>query len=276
MHNDSQILVTQTRWHEDDLSGRILSRMNKNNDWVVLSLPAIKGKGTTVEEDKRKEGEALWHSKHSLERLIEIRESNERAFHSLYQQDPRPFEGGRVFDFSIGWKEDCKIRRYGLDFGYSPDPLGLVDVRVEGDNLYLRELIYETKLDSDEILSRTQANVDKGVKVLCDHRSELIQSMFKRGINAHPAKKGKDSIDAGVKSMQKFNIFVHPDSKNLQKELKYYSYKMDKDGNPIGGQYTETMNHLIDASRYAVIDITYKKQVELRSFTTDGNHTIRR
>jgi hypothetical protein len=276
MHNESQILVTQTRWHEDDLSGRILEKMNDGNEWVVLSLPAILREELTAKEDKRKKGEALWESKHSLKRLLGIEKANPRAFHSLYQQDPRPFEGGKVFNFSIGWKEDCKIRRYGLDFGYSPDPLALVDVRVEGDNLYLREKIYQTKLDSDEIINRANKNIDKGVKTLCDHRSELIQSMFKRGINAHPAKKGKDSIDAGVKSMQKFNIFVHPDSKNIQKELKYYSYKMDKDGNPIGGQYSEVMNHAIDAIRYAVIDITYSKQNKLRTFSTNGNHkTIR-
>ena len=32
MHNDSQQLITLTRWHKDDLAGRILARMNKKND----------------------------------------------------------------------------------------------------------------------------------------------------------------------------------------------------------------------------------------------------
>jgi hypothetical protein len=275
MHNDSQILVTQTRWHEDDLSGRILSKMNKNNDWVVLSLPAIKGNAQTVKEDKRKEGDALWASKHSLERLLEIKDSNPKAFHSLYQQDPKPFSGGLVFPaFKIGWKEDCKIRAYGLDFGYSPDPLALVEIGIEGNNLYLKQLIYETKLDTEQIVSRVYQNVDRGVKVLCDHRSDLIQSLFKKGINAHQAKKGKDSIDAGVKSMQKFNIFVEEGSKDLIKELKYYRYLEDKDGNPIGGKYSETMNHALDACRYAVIDKTYSKESKIRSFSTDGRNPI--
>jgi hypothetical protein len=43
LHNDSQILITQTRWHEDDLSGRILSAIGKTGEqWDILTLPAIK------------------------------------------------------------------------------------------------------------------------------------------------------------------------------------------------------------------------------------------
>jgi hypothetical protein len=274
MHNDSQILVTQTRWHEDDLSGRILSKMNKNNDWVVLSLPAIKGNAPTVKEDKRKEGEALWASKHSLERLLEIKDSNPKAFHSLYQQDPQPFEGGRVFKFNIGWEEDCKIRRYGLDFGYSPDPMALADVRINGNNLYLREEIYLTKLDSEEIIKKVKSVVTDKTKVLCDHRQDLIDTLCNNHVNAHAAKKGADSIDTGIKLMQKYNIFIHKDSLNLIKEFKKYSYQTDKDNNPISGKYTETLNHLLDAIRYAVLDIELSKPKDIRSFSTDGRNTI--
>lgn len=275
MHNDSQILVTQTRWHEDDLSGRILSRMNKEKDWVVLSLPAIKDSLSQSPEDKRAQGDALWESKHSKKRLLEIKYSNERAFNALYQQDPRPFEGGRVFQFGIGWQEDCKIKRFGLDFGYSPDPLGLVEVAVNGDNLYIREAIYQTRLDSDQIITEVKGKILDKTKTLCDHRNDLIASLFKAGVNAHPAKKGKDSIDVGIKLMQKYNIFLHPNSLNLQREFRLYSYQTDKDGNPISGKYTETNNHLIDAARYALLDIELSKSTNTK-FSRGASHKSKR
>lgn len=258
LHNDSQILVTQTRWHEDDLSGRILARMNKSKDWTVLSLPAI-ATHQRIEGDPRQEGQALWPEKHSLERLIEIRESNERAFHALYQQDPKPFSGGLVFsNWQIGWHDEGKRKTaFGLDFGYSPDPLALVEACIQGDNLYLREHIYKSKMETDDMVRLIPPLVPRGVQVSCDHRQELINMLFRKGVNAKPAIKGKDSIDTGIKTMQRFNIFVHPDSLNLQRELKYYRYKEDKDGNPIGGKYSEAMNHAIDAARYAVTSMVH-------------------
>ncbi|WP_294378968.1 phage terminase large subunit [uncultured Clostridium sp.] len=90
LHNDSQQLITLTRWHQDDLAGTILKREPKN--WKVVVFPAIKI-GPPTEEDPREEGEALWESKHSLERLLAIKKQNSHVFESLYQQNPKPAEG---------------------------------------------------------------------------------------------------------------------------------------------------------------------------------------
>jgi len=89
-HNTSKKILVMTRWHEDDLAGRILA---KEKDWKVFSLPAIK-ETEPNKEDPRKIGEALWPDKHSAESIIAIRGKSERAFISLYQQRPAPVEGG--------------------------------------------------------------------------------------------------------------------------------------------------------------------------------------
>lgn len=90
LHNDSQQLITLTRWHQDDLAGAILKREPEN--WSVVIFPAIKI-GPPTEEDPREEGTALWESKHSLERLLAIKKQNPHVFTSLYQQNPKPAEG---------------------------------------------------------------------------------------------------------------------------------------------------------------------------------------
>jgi predicted phage terminase large subunit-like protein len=73
-----------TRWHKDDLVGRILA--NSVEHWEVLSLPAI------AENDDalgRIPGEALWDERFPLETLKEIKnESGAFWFSALYQQNP--------------------------------------------------------------------------------------------------------------------------------------------------------------------------------------------
>jgi predicted phage terminase large subunit-like protein len=90
LHNESQQLITLTRWHPDDLAGTLLKRSQA--DWEVVVFPAIK-EGEPNEYDKRADGEALWEERHSLKRLLEIKENNSHVFQSLYQQDPKPAEG---------------------------------------------------------------------------------------------------------------------------------------------------------------------------------------
>lgn len=169
---------------------------------------------------------------------------------------------GLVFpDWEYGWHEEGRVRRaFGLDFGYSPDPLALVEVVIQGMNLYLRQHIYKTNIEVDDMANHVLACVPRGTETFCDHRQELINLLHRRGVNTKPAIKGKDSIDTGIKTMKKYRIFVHPDSKDLARELKYYRYKEDKDGNPIGGKYSESLNHAIDAARYGLTGMEHTHQ----------------
>jgi predicted phage terminase large subunit-like protein len=98
LHNDSQQLIVFTRWHENDLAGRLLEQqglydsVTNPNGWMVVVYQAIKtGKPTAY--DPREEGEPLWPERHSLEKLIAIRDRNPHVFESLYQQDPKPIQG---------------------------------------------------------------------------------------------------------------------------------------------------------------------------------------
>lgn len=97
LHNDSQQLIVFTRWHEDDLAGRLLRQQGvyseENPDgWIVVVYPAIKI-GKPTEHDPREEGEPLWPQRHSLAKLKLARSRNPHVFDSLYQQDPKPAEG---------------------------------------------------------------------------------------------------------------------------------------------------------------------------------------
>lgn len=81
---EGAIVVIQTRWHEDDLAGRLLAQMEEGADqWDILELPAINA-----------DGEALWEAKFPLERLEKTRVVlGARDWSALYQQKPAPPEG---------------------------------------------------------------------------------------------------------------------------------------------------------------------------------------
>jgi hypothetical protein len=90
LHNDSQILVVFTRWHEYDLAGRLLQ--DEADEWEIVSFPAIKI-GRPTKKDPRKNGEALWENRHSKEKLMKVKRKSPIVFANLYQQDPKPQEG---------------------------------------------------------------------------------------------------------------------------------------------------------------------------------------
>lgn len=77
-----RVVVIQTRWHEDDLSGWLLAE-HQHEGWVTLDLPAI-----------NEAGEALWPEQYPVEELERIKRAlPPRDWSALYQQRPAPEEG---------------------------------------------------------------------------------------------------------------------------------------------------------------------------------------
>lgn len=77
------IILIMTRWHEDDLAGRILR--NDPEGWEVIELPAI----AIQDDEHRKIGEALWPDHYSLETLEQTKKDlGSFEWSSLYQQRP--------------------------------------------------------------------------------------------------------------------------------------------------------------------------------------------
>lgn len=100
---NARILITLTRWHEDDLAGRLLERAASDpnaDQWTVLSLPAI-ADGELHTDDPRQPGQALWPDKYNETELTKIKTAvGSRNWEALYQQRPAPAEGGT---FKRGW-----------------------------------------------------------------------------------------------------------------------------------------------------------------------------
>lgn len=81
-----RILLIMTRWHRDDLAGRLLRQ--EHGRWRVISLPALRLVEKTHPDDPRDEGDALWPCFKDRASLEREREMDRGAFAALYQQDP--------------------------------------------------------------------------------------------------------------------------------------------------------------------------------------------
>ncbi len=88
------MIVIQTRWHDDDLAGRILKHAaDTKENWNVVSFPALAESDT--DELGRQTGEALCPERFNEEKLAAIKKQlGSYSFAALYQQRPFPLEGG--------------------------------------------------------------------------------------------------------------------------------------------------------------------------------------
>jgi predicted phage terminase large subunit-like protein len=94
------IVIIQTRWHEDDLVGRLTDPTNVHYNeaearkWRIIDLPALARENDPI---GRKPGQALWPARFPKSYLEEMREGDSRGFQALYQGSPTP-EKGHFFD----------------------------------------------------------------------------------------------------------------------------------------------------------------------------------
>lgn len=150
LHNDSQELIVFTRWHEDDLIGRLQKKetvitiedINQienipKDAWVKINFEAIKrGKPTNL--DKRNENEALYPQKHNLEKLLNTEKLDKHGFECLYQGNPSSAEGllySKFKTYTNGQYEPKTSKNY-------------TDTADAGDN-YLCSICYDVGIDNN-------------------------------------------------------------------------------------------------------------------------------
>ena len=105
MDETGRIMLIQTRWHQDDLIGRLTDPHNSYYDpeeaaeWHIIDLPALAfddGKDPL----RRQVGEALWPGRFGKTYLQALQRRDVRGFSALYQGRPSP--AGGTF-FSVDW-----------------------------------------------------------------------------------------------------------------------------------------------------------------------------
>jgi predicted phage terminase large subunit-like protein len=142
-----RIVLVMTRWHEDDLAGRLLAG---DDGWRVVRLTAL----AEIDDPLgRAVGEPLWPEWEDMEALVRKRRAvGERMWAALFQQRPRPdaetmFRVGQIVAVDRTPIVERSVRAWdlaGTEAGHGRDPDWTVGVklgRVAGGGICVLDVI---------------------------------------------------------------------------------------------------------------------------------------
>ena len=214
LHNDSQQLLVFTRWHMEDLAGRLLEQegvydpIENPQGWLLVSFPAIQNRPPS-EQDPRAEGEPLWPERHSLEKLLEIKGRSPTVFESLYQQNPQPSQGLMYEEFNC--YTDLPSRSYSVAYidaaDSGADYLCALFYKEAEDGNYITDVLY-TK-DPMEVTETTLTYM------LQQHQVERCHIESNNGGNLFVSNLQQRSWDMGNR-LTRFNPFHQNQNKTAR------------------------------------------------------------
>lgn len=167
---------------------------------------------------------------------------------------------------------EARLERRGLDFGYTIDPSGLVDVYYLNGGYVLDEQLYQTGYSNRQLANFILDLPSPETLVIADSSEpKSIDEMYSYGVSIRGAVKGPDSIRQGIQVVQDVPISVTTRSTNLIKEYRNYVWATDSLGKTITPNIPEDdFNHLLDPVRYVLTSLEHrdpaKEAIRLKNY----------
>lgn len=139
---------------------------------------------------------------------------------------------------------------YGLDFGFNQQT-GLLEIGIKDNEYYLRELIYETKLTNQDLISRMCELIkDKNAFIYADNAEpDRIEEIHRAGFFGIRA--ADKSVKDGLDYCKRLKFYTLESNVNLNAEVYSYKYKEDKNSGIVLDEPVKFRDHLMDCKRYA-------------------------
>lgn len=135
---------------------------------------------------------------------------------------------------------------YCLDFGFSQDPIALVELTFNGSKYVAKELLYKNGLNDFKLAEIIVSHAKNDEVIVCDWGGggdARISNLFDlTGLTLVKAIKGNGSIKNGVELINSKYFLLH--GENINREFKGYEFK--------DGEFSDKDNHTIDAVRYGL------------------------
>ena len=154
---------------------------------------------------------------------------------------------------------------FGLDFGFVNDPSAFIHIKIDERNkrLYFVEEYVRKGMLNDEI-AKVIKNLGYAKEVITADSAEQksVSELHRHGIDRIVgAKKPPGSILQGIQFMQQYDLIADERCVKLIEELENYTWQKDRKSGEYVNKPSDTYNHVIDASRYAIQGYTgYNKQ----------------
>lgn len=208
---------------------------DKNNvDFVVLTYKDNEGLDKSIIE------------------TIESRKGNKNWW-KVYGEGLLGDAEGRIYK---GWTQideipdSARLKRKGLDFGYSNDPSALVDIYIWNNAFIWDELLYRKGMSNKDLADVIK--MGESALVIADSAEpKSIDEIASYGISILPSQKGPGSVLQGIQYVQDQTIYVTKRSLNIWKEYRNYLWLTDRDGKIIN-EPQGFLDHAMSAGRYGM------------------------
>lgn len=253
--NKNDFTFIKTRLSESGENNKILLSYNPEICWIQ----DLEGKkGVEFIFSNYKDNPFL--SKEYAETLESLKDEDD-TYYKIYTLGQRAKATNIIYeDYIIHQNYNVYNFRdefYGLDFGFNNQTalLKLQSNGIESKDIYLTELIYQSHLTTPELICLMKEKIPtekRSNPIYADSEDpKAIEEIYGAGFNIIPAVKGAGSVREGIIFSKRYDYHTIEDNVNLNKELKSYKWRVDKNGN-ILDEPVKFRDHLMNAKRYAI------------------------
>ena len=146
--------------------------------------------------------------------------------------------------------KENEVLAYGLDFGYNVET-ALIKVGMVTRKVYLEEVLYQRQLTNSDLIER-MTHLPRADIYADSAEPARIEEIRRAGYNIYPADK---DVKLGIDLCQRQSLNITKASVGMLKEIKGYTWKIDKDGKRID-EPVKFMDHAMDAMRYCIYGLT--------------------
>ena len=204
-----------------------------------------------------------WLSSSMMGRIEQSKQNNFRYYQWNYLgvvtgTDANVFDNIHIWDGNTKHLDLSTVYR-GLDFSNGgPDPNHFVVWHYDSRNrdLYLLDEWRGVRCTTETVVYELKKRNPHNFVIRTDGAVPILtQQLNNKGLNCYPAKKGPDSVRAGIQWLQSLNhIYISENTPFALKEFKEYEYKIDRITEEVTSELKDCDNHSIDATRYALVD----------------------
>ena len=200
-----------------------------------------------------------WLGDRFFEDAEKLKAKNEMAYRHEYLGEVTG-TGGSVFENVEDMNMTDELvssfdRLYnGCDFGFAVDPLAFTRMHYDAkrETLYIFDEVYQPKLKNKPAAEMIINRIGRELVIGDSAEPKTIAEMQELGVNMDGARKGRDSVEHGIKWLQNLeHIYIDKNRcPNTYREFVTYEYERNKEGQFISA-YPDKNNHAIDSVRYA-------------------------
>lgn len=147
---------------------------------------------------------------------------------------------------------EARLRRRGLDYGYTNDPTSIVDIYTWNNSFIWDEVLYKKGMSNKDIADVIKMQPEDVLLVPDSAEPKSNDELKSYGISLVPSQKGQGSVNQGIQYVQDQTVYITKRSLNLLFEKDNYAWMIDKKTGETINTPIDMFNHGMDAGRYGM------------------------